>query len=231
MQHRKLDAASPFAADASPAYVRAGLVARVYALVAAQLGVTAAGAAWVALAPPAAALRTPAAALGGSVGALGVVCAFPAVQHRHPWNLLALLGLALALALPAGAASAAYADAGLGGLLLAGAGAGLAGFAALAGHATLARRDLSAWQGTLVAALCALLGAGLLDALAGPYAPLQLACAAGGTVLFSGFVLHDAGAVVLHLTPDDAPAAALQLYLDAVNLVWSVVDLLRLASE
>jgi len=50
--------------------------------------------------------------------------------------------------------------------------------------------------------------------------------ALGGTVLFSGFIIYDTWMVTERLDPDDYIEAAIELYLDIVNLFLSILQLL-----
>jgi FtsH-binding integral membrane protein len=195
--------ASPYV----PPYVHTQLVRRVYALVSMQLGATALTA-W-ALAPlwvsPLQALH---AGLLSIVFGLGFLCAFASARGRHPWNLVAFLGVTAAQAVGVSATCALYDPH----AVVASASSAAALFVLLgAGTWVLGRppRDLEA------VALSLLLLAGVL----GIFAPVTQGSVwgAAGVMAMVLFVVHDTG-TLRDLTPDHALDAALQLYLDALNL-------------
>lgn len=59
------------------------------------------------------------------------------------------------------------------------------------------------------------------------FAPLNSLIGFAGSVLFSGFILYDTSILVHNLGPDDYIIAAVQLYLDIVNLFLSILQFLR----
>ena len=50
-------------------------------------------------------------------------------------------------------------------------------------------------------------------------------------MIFSGYVLYDTSTMLLHMTPDDAIVAVIQLYLDVVNLFLCVLQVLDTSAE
>lgn len=190
-----------------PDYVHPQLVRRVYILVGLQSGATTLtawglGPLWVS---PYQALS---ASLLATVMSLAMVCAFASVQGRHPWNLLAFLGITATQSVGVSALCALHDPH----VVISCAGMATALFGCLSvGTWILGRppRDVEA------VALSMLVVAGFLGFLL----PVTQTSAVGmlGVMAMVLFVVHDTG-TLRDLTPDDALDAALQLYLDALNL-------------
>ena len=195
-----------------PPYVHTQLVRRVYALVSVQLGATALTA-W-ALAPLwVSALQALHVSLLATVVGLGFVCAFASAQGRHPWNLVAFLGITATQAVGMSALCAVHDPR----VVVTCAASAVALFVLLgAGTWVLGRppHDLEAL------ALSLFLFAGVLSVLL-PVTQSSLWGTAGVMAMVL-FVVHDTG-TLRDLTPDHALDAALQLYLDALNLFACLV--------
>tara|TARA_B110000046_G_scaffold107062_1_gene114436 strand:- start:275 stop:976 length:702 start_codon:yes stop_codon:yes gene_type:complete len=226
LTHRDADAAPP--ACAVPPYVRAHFVRRVYALVAVQLGTTA-GAAALCAGPlrAGAAAAAPYLVLGGSFWALALACAQPCVRGRAPWNVLALGAFTLAESACVGGLAAVAPP----GVILVAAAATAALFAGLSLLACALQRPLQ-WEGHCLALLVA---AGAMAFVGCFYATSSSALALGvgfvGILGFAGLVLHDTSQLLHVYGPDDALDAALQLYLDALNLFLCALQVLQASEE
>ena len=53
----------------------------------------------------------------------------------------------------------------------------------------------------------------------------------GGALLFSGYILYDTSVILHKLGPDDYIVAAINLYLDIVNLFLYLLQILRGCQE
>ena len=98
-------------------------------------------------------------------------------------------------------------------------------FAVLTGYAFVSRRDFSAWGAFLVTGLWVLIVASLLT-LFFPSAAAGLWIAGVGTLLFSGLLVFDTWRLRNVYGPDDYVIAAVQIYLDLLNLFLFILRLL-----
>ena len=215
-------------ACAVPPYVRAHFVRRVYALVALQLGTTAGAAALCAgpLRAPVQQYAAPYLLLGGSFVALALACAQPCVRGRAPWNALALAAFTLAESACVGALAAVAPV----GVVVVSATATAALFAGLSLLACALQRPLQ-WEGYCLALLVAAGATAFLGSFFVTSNALALGVGFLGILGFSGLVLHDTTQLLHVYGPDDALDAALQLYLDALNLFLCVMQVLQASGE
>ena len=210
-----------------PEYVRADFVRRVYGLVATQLAATGGVAAWLMLDVRArAALPAGAPPAAGAV-ALALLCGLSCARSRPAVATALFCGFTAAESVAVGGVCAAYAEANLAPLVLCAMATSLALFAGLSLVVLITRRDFGALGGWLAGGLLALISFGLVDLLLGPFGAARLVVSAAGVLLFSGFVLFDTSQLLHSLTPDDALVAAVQLYLDVLNLFLLMLDVLR----
>ena len=98
-------------------------------------------------------------------------------------------------------------------------------FAVLTAYAFLSRRDFSAWGGFLTVGLWVLIGTSLLN-LFFRNAVADLWMAGVGTLLFGGLLVFDTWRLRNVYGPDDYVPAAIQIYLDLLNLFMSIFRLL-----
>jgi FtsH-binding integral membrane protein len=98
-------------------------------------------------------------------------------------------------------------------------------FAVLTGYAFVSRRDFSAWGAFLTTGLWVLLGTMLLSYFV-PSVAGGLWIAAVGTLLFSGLLVYDTWRLRNVYGPNDYVLAAVQIYLDLLNLFLFILRLL-----
>lgn len=98
-------------------------------------------------------------------------------------------------------------------------------FAVLTAYAWISRRDFSAWGGFLTVGVWVLLGTMLLN-LFFQNAGAQLWIAAVGTVIFSGLLVFDTWRLRHVYGPDDYVPAAVNIYLDLLNLFMFLLRIL-----
>ena len=103
----------------------------------------------------------------------------------------------------------------------------LSTFAVLTAYATLSRRDFSAWGAFFITGLFVLIAASLLNFFF-PTAIGSVWIAAGTVLVFSGLLVFDTWRIVRsgRYGPDDYVPAALNIYLDLLNLFLAIVQLL-----
>ena len=202
---------------------RATLVRRTYSLVFVGILVTMLGVAFTSTQPALlnAVIRHPFIA---AIAAFVPLMAAQALRDRFPANI----GLTLAFTFAEGVFLAPF-------LLLAeqqqpgiiGQTALLTGstFAVLTGYAFVSRRDFSAWGGFLVTGLWVLIGTMLLNFFFQSAAG-GLWIAGIGTLLFSGLLVFDTWRLRNVYGPDDYVLAAVQIYLDLLNLFLFIISLL-----
>lgn len=101
----------------------------------------------------------------------------------------------------------------------------LSTFAVLTAYAFISRRDFSAWGSFFVVGLWVLIGTSLLNIFfQNETASLWIA---GATVLvFSGMLVYDTWRLRNQYGPDDYVLAAVQIYLDLLNLFTAILRLL-----
>ena len=214
-----------------PEYVRAGFLRRVYGLVSCQLVVNGTIATWLMLDETARSWLQPEVVTVCAFVALALVCVQPCSARSHPWNVLLLAAFTLAESVVVGGVCAAYASHGLSMLVAAAFATTTALFVMLTLFVLLRRRDLHFLGAWLCGALLTLGGLVLVDWISGPFELNQLLIAGGGMLTFSGFVLYDTSMMLHRLGPDDAVDAALQLYLDVINLFFCALEFFRPSSS
>ena len=216
----------PYAATAAPSYTgaeRATLVRRTYALVFVSILFTMLGVAFASTQPALLAFtaRHP---FIMAIAAFVPLMAAQGARDRFPVNIALTFaftfaeGLFLApfLLLMERTAPGVITEAGL-----------LTGstFAVLTGYAFVSRRDFSAWGSFLVTGLWVLIGASLLTMFF-PNAAGGLWIAGVGTLLFSGLLVFDTWRLRNVYGPNDYVLAAVQIYLDLLNLFLFILRLL-----
>ncbi len=95
----------------------------------------------------------------------------------------------------------------------------------LTAYVMVTKQDFNWLGGFLFCALISLILAGLFLCVFHIAAMSTLYCIAG-VLIFSGFVLYDTSRILTRMTLDQAPIAALELYLDFWNLVLFILRLL-----
>ncbi|MBI3790406.1 MAG: Bax inhibitor-1/YccA family protein [Gemmatimonadetes bacterium] len=101
----------------------------------------------------------------------------------------------------------------------------LSSFGVLTAYAWLSKRDFSAWGGFFMVGLWVLIGTSLLNLFF--HSSLASLWIAGGTVLvFSGLLVFDTWRIRNQFGPEDYVMAAVQIYLDLLNMFLAVIQLL-----
>lgn len=96
---------------------------------------------------------------------------------------------------------------------------------ALTAYTLQSRRDFSSWGAGLFACLWVLILAGLLQVFF-PIEIVDKAIAVGGAILFSLFIVFDTHMLMKKLSPEEYIVAAINLYLDILNLFLHILRML-----
>ena len=99
-------------------------------------------------------------------------------------------------------------------------------FGGLTLYVMMSRRDFSFLGGFLVTGLIVMIVGSLLNAFLFQSPAAEFAIAAGGVILFSGFILYDTSNILRHYDVRDYTSATLALYLDVLNLFLLLLRLL-----
>lgn len=166
----------------------------------------------------------------GLIGGLGCLLVLNFVRERAPLNLILLFAFATFEGLLLGGILEVYLAAGLGMLVLnAAAATGLVTLIA-GGYGYTTKRDLTGLGSVLFIGLLVLIGASIIGLFL-HLAALQIAIAAGGALLFTGFLVFDLNRVARagQVSQGDTILMAVSVYLDVVNLFLFLLQLLGIA--
>ncbi|NXC51272.1 LFG4 protein, partial [Penelope pileata] len=162
----------------------------------------------------------PALVLISLLGSLAVILALTHYRHQHPVNLYLLFGFTLLEAFTVAIAVSFYdVSIVLQAFILT-----TAVFLGLTAYTLQSKRDFSKFGAGLFACLWILILSGFLR-LFFYSETIELVFAAAGALLFCGFIIYDTHLLMHKLSPEEYILAAINLYLDILNLF---VHLLRL---
>jgi FtsH-binding integral membrane protein len=105
-----------------------------------------------------------------------------------------------------------------------------AAFVGLSGYTLVSRKDFSNLGAALTIGLFVLIGASLLGIFVHA-AVFHLAVASMGVLLFAGYILYDTSRIMRTSEDGDAVGAALQLFLDIVNMFLLLLRILSSARD
>jgi FtsH-binding integral membrane protein len=103
-------------------------------------------------------------------------------------------------------------------------------FVGLSGYTLVSRRDFSNLGAALTIGLFVLIGASLLGIFVHA-AVFHLAVASMGVLLFAGYILYDTSRIMRTSEDGDAVGAALQLFLDIINMFLLILRILSSARD
>lgn len=210
-----------------PASIRSGFVKKVYSLLTLQLLFTMSVCAGAMFMPSLNmfVVQTPELLYASVVGTFLTLCPLFAYKSRFPWNLCLLLAFTTCEAYITSYICASFATTGNSKLVLYSFAMTIAIFTTLSAYVHFSRRDFKFMEGFLVScALCLLLIS--LFRILFPTPGIQLVISCAGVIVFCGFVLYDTSEIVKYMSPDDAIIAAIQLYLDVLNIFIYMLQLL-----
>eukprot|EP00667_Euglena_gracilis_P019088 EG_transcript_20380 len=162
--------------------------------------------------------------LGGLIPAIGCLIGMALYKDTYPANVLLLGGFTLCESLSVGVICAMYAASGLGGLVLEAFGITLLVFTGLTLFTLQSKVDFSFMGAYLSVGLLALIVWSLLQMVFGWHQ--QWLMAWFGALLFSGFILFDTWMTMDNYSYDDYILAAVNLYLDFINLFLNILQIL-----
>ncbi|XP_060101971.1 protein lifeguard 4-like [Heteronotia binoei] len=156
------------------------------------------------------------------LGSLAVIVALTIYRHQHPVNLYLLFGFTLLEALTVAITVTFYeVSVVLQAFILT-----TAVFLALTVYTLQSKRDFSKAGAGLFACLWILLLSGFLRIFF--YSEVaELVFAAAGALLFCGFIIYDTHLLMHKLSPEEYILAAINLYLDVINLFLHLLRLLE----
>ncbi|NXF88808.1 LFG4 protein, partial [Eubucco bourcierii] len=156
------------------------------------------------------------------IGALPLMVALIFCRHQHPVNLYLLFGFTLLEALTVGIAVSFYdASVVLQAFLLT-----TAVFLGLTAYTLQSKRDFSRFGAGLFTCLWILILSCFLR-LFFYNNTVELVFAAAGALLFCGFIIYDTHLLMHKLSPEEYIVAAINLYLDIVNLFIHLLNLVQ----
>ncbi|XP_010560256.1 PREDICTED: protein lifeguard 4 [Haliaeetus leucocephalus] len=164
----------------------------------------------------------PALLLISAFGSLAIIVALTIYRHQHPVNLYLLFGFTLLEALTV-AITVSFYDVSivLQAFILT-----TAVFLGLTAYTLQSKRDFSKFGAGLFACLWILIFSGFLR-LFFYSETMELVFAAAGALLFCGFIIYDTHLLMHKLSPEEYILAAINLYLDIINLFLHLLRLLE----
>ncbi|CAH2277785.1 lifeguard 4 [Pelobates cultripes] len=169
---------------------------------------------------------SPALLLISAFGSLGTIVALTIYRHQYPVNLYLLFGFTLLEAITVGIAVTFYeVSVVIQAFLLT-----AAVFFGLTVYTFQSKRDFSKLGAGLFAGLLVLILAGFLRFFLHSET-VELAIAAGGAILFCGFIIYDTHLLMHKLSPEEHILASINLYLDIINLFLHILRLLQAANQ
>merc|ERR1719329_1409271 len=174
-------------------------------------------------------MSIPYAQLAIFVPALGVLCALQAKKDEHPTNYRLLWTFTVLMSLSIAGICAIYQQRGLGYIVLQAFAMTSACFIGLSLYAMKSGKDFEWMGGMLSMGLMGLLAFSFLGLIFGFHGGILFSLF--GVVLFCGYIVYDTHRLMRIHGPDDAIVAAVELYLDILNLFLYMLELLSAGSN
>uniref|UniRef100_G3U1N3 Transmembrane BAX inhibitor motif containing 4 n=1 Tax=Loxodonta africana TaxID=9785 RepID=G3U1N3_LOXAF len=169
---------------------------------------------------------SPALILVFAFGSLGLILALTLNRHKHPLNLYLLFGFTVLEALAVATVVTFYDVY----IILQAFILTTAVFLGLTAYTLQSKRDFSKFGAGLFAALWIFCLSGFLK-LFFYSETMELVLAAGGALLFCGFIVYDTHSLMHRLSPEEYILAAISLYLDIINLFLHLLRLLEAVNK
>jgi len=160
---------------------------------------------------------------------LATICALSVYKRSYPTNMILLSVFTLSCAYTIGIITASYAEAGAEDLVLEAVFVTAVVFIVLTIYTLQSKRDFSFLNAGLGAGLWIMILWGLFAIIFG--LKTGWVYAVGGSVLFSGFIIYDTYMLAERYDPEDYVIAAVELYLDVINLFLYILQLLSKSSR
>ncbi|XP_006769688.1 PREDICTED: protein lifeguard 4 [Myotis davidii] len=170
--------------------------------------------------------ESPALILVFAIGSLGSIFALILNRHKHPLNLYLLFGFTLLEALSVACVVTFYDVY----IILQAFVLTTAVFLGLTIYTLQSKKDFSKFGAGLFAVLWILFLSGILR-LFFYSETVELVVAAVGALLFCGFIIYDTHSLMHRLSPEEYVLAAINLYLDIINLFLHLLRLLEAAKK
>ncbi|XP_059539504.1 protein lifeguard 4 [Myotis daubentonii] len=170
--------------------------------------------------------ESPALILVFAIGSLGSIFALILNRHKHPLNLYLLFGFTLLEALSVACVVTFYDVY----IILQAFVLTTAVFLGLTMYTLQSKKDFSKFGAGLFAVLWILCLSGILR-LFFYSETVELVVAAVGALLFCGFIIYDTHSLMHRLSPEEYVLAAINLYLDIINLFLHLLRLLEAAKK
>lgn len=220
--------------DALSGEIRANFVRKVYGILAAQMAITVVMCAAGMFVPlfRNALLRlmaTPWANLILFIPAMCVLCALQMKKAEHPTNYQLLFAFTVLMGLAIAGICAVYQKHGAGMLILEASVITMSAFGGLSLYAIKSGKDFTWMGGMLMMGLVGMIVFSLIGSIFGFSGGVLFSLF--GAILFSGFILYDTSRILTVYGPDDAIVAAVELYLDILNLFLYILELLSRCQE
>ncbi|KAM8803001.1 protein lifeguard 4 [Rhynchonycteris naso] len=170
--------------------------------------------------------ESPALILVFAVGSLALILALTLNRHKHPLNLYLLFGFTLLEALSVAFVVTFYDVY----IILQAFVLTTAVFFGLTLYTLQSKKDFSRFGAGLFAVLWILCLSGILR-LFFYSETLELVVAAAGALLFCGFIIYDTHSMMHRLSPEEYVLAAINLYLDIINLFLHLLRFLEAVNK
>lgn len=211
------------------AYVRAGFIKKVYGILSLQLLVSVMTAATFMLHQPTRdwVLSSRSIFYAAIFAPLGLLFALHCYKSKHPTNMYLLGAFTLCESYTVGVICATYYEAGYGMIVLQALLLTAAVFVSLTTYVLVTKKDFSFLGAGLFAGLIIMLFWGMINMFFPLGAGGRMIFSLLGALLFAGYILYDTSQIMLHLGPDDYVVAAVDLYLDVINLFLYLLQFLQ----
>ncbi|XP_008066860.1 protein lifeguard 4-like [Carlito syrichta] len=170
--------------------------------------------------------NSPAVILVSAFGSLGLIFALTLHRHKYPLNLYLLFGFTLMEALTVAFVVTFYDIR----IILQAFILTTTVFLALTAYTLQSKRDFSKFGAGLFAAFWILWLSGFLR-LFFYSETVEVVFAAVGALLFCGFIIYDTHSLMHRLSPEEYVLAAINLYLDIINLFLHLLRLLEAVNK
>ncbi|XP_065829782.1 protein lifeguard 4-like [Oscarella lobularis] len=203
--------------------IRLGFLRKVYGILTAQLALTVAVATlFVTVDSVKSFVRgSPTTMLVAAFATFAILIALLVKKNEHPTNLYLLAAFTLCEAYTVGVAVTFYDRL----IVLEAFFLTLAVFVGLTAFTLQSKRDYSTWGASLFSFLWILILGGFLQFFIRSDS-LDFVISLAGAVVFSGFIIFDTHMIMHRLSPEDYIVAAINLYLDVLNLFLYILRLL-----
>ncbi|XP_004700531.1 protein lifeguard 4 [Echinops telfairi] len=170
--------------------------------------------------------KSPALILVFALGSFGLILALTLNRHKHPLNLYLLFAFTLLEALTVAIVVTFYDVY----IILQAFILTTAVFLGLTAYTLQSKRDFSKFGAGLFTVLWILCLSGFLQ-LFFHSETVELVLAAGGALLFCGFIVYDTHSLMHRLSPEEYILAAISLYLDIINLFLHLLRFLEAVNK